>query len=259
MEASKAAGRWPERLWIVRHGQSAGNVANDAASASGAARLDLPIRDADVPLSALGEQQAQAVGAWFAALPEDQRPEVVLSSSYLRARQTAEAIRGAAGLSPAGVRFATDERLREKEFGVLDRLTWSGVEALHPEQAEFRRFLGKFYHRPPGGESWCDVILRLRSLLDSVGLHHGGRRVLIVSHQVVVLCLRYLLEEMDEAGILAVDAAGEVANCSVTEYALDAGAGLDGALSLQRYNFVAPLREAGATVTAAPDRKAAGA
>jgi hypothetical protein len=32
---------------------------------------------------------------------------------------------------------------------------------LHPEQAEMRTRLGKFYHRPPSGESWCDVILRL--------------------------------------------------------------------------------------------------
>ena len=162
-------------------------------------------------------------------------------------------------MSGAQARLATDERLREQEFGVLERLTWAGVEALHPEQAEFRRFLGKFYHRPPGGESWCDVILRLRSLLDSVSLHHAGRRVLIVSHQVVVLCLRYLLEEMDEAAVLAVDRAGEVANCSVTEYALDAGAGLDGLMRLERYNFAAPLREAGAPVTAAADRKGMGA
>lgn len=259
MRNADAARRWPERLWIVRHGQSAGNVANDAASSTGAHRLDLPIRDADVPLSPLGERQAEALGHWFAALPEDGRPEVVLPSPYLRARATAEHIRAAGGLAPAGTRFAGDERLREKEFGVLDRLTWGGVEALHPEQAEFRRFLGKFYHRPPGGESWCDVILRLRSLLDSVALHHSGRRVLIVSHQVVVLCLRYLLEEMDEAGVLAVDAAGEVANCSVTEYVLDPAAGLDGALRLERFNHVAPLREAGTPVTVAPDRKAAGA
>ncbi|WP_398471741.1 hypothetical protein [Tardiphaga sp.] len=37
-------------------------------------------------------------------------------------------------------------------------------------------------------------MLRLRSVLDSVSLHYAGERVLIVAHQVVVLCLRYLLE-----------------------------------------------------------------
>ena len=150
-----------------------------------------------------------------------------------------------------------DERLREKEFGILDRLTRLGIEQHHPEQAEFRKLLGKFYHRPPAGESWCDVILRLRSAIDTIGLHHAGRRVLISSHQVVVLCVRYLLERMDEAQILAIDAEGDVANCGVTEYAFAPGEGKDGGLVLQRYNFVAPLQEAGAPVTSEPDADAA--
>jgi probable phosphoglycerate mutase len=83
------------------------------------------------------------------------------------------------------------------------------------------QLVGKFYYRPPAGESWCDVILRLRSVLDTISLHHGGKHVLIVAHQVVVLCMRYLLENMDEKTILAIDAEGDVANCAVTEYVLD--------------------------------------
>ncbi|MEH3146654.1 MAG: histidine phosphatase family protein [Methylobacterium frigidaeris] len=153
--------------------------------------------------------------------------------------------------------FVIDERLREKEFGILDRLTRAGITELHPEQAEFRRLLGKFYHRPPGGESWCDVILRLRSSLDTVSLHYPGQRVLIVAHQVVVLCLRYLIERMTEDQILAIDAEGDVANCSVTEYAFDPRHGQSGALVLSRYNFVAPVAEGGAPVTAEPDRSRA--
>ena len=42
--------------------------------------------------------------------------------------------------------------------------------------------------------------------------------MLIVCHQVVVLCLRYILEEMDEAQILAIDKEGDVVNCGVCEY-----------------------------------------
>ena len=33
--------RWPSRLWIVRHGESAGNVARDLAHASGLGRIDI--------------------------------------------------------------------------------------------------------------------------------------------------------------------------------------------------------------------------
>jgi 2,3-bisphosphoglycerate-dependent phosphoglycerate mutase len=249
--------RWPSRLWIVRHGESAGNVAAEAASGARLAHIDIAERDVDVPLSTRGERQADAVGRWFASLPADGRPEIVLTSPYLRARQTSDRIRAAGGLMQDAPDTLVDERLREKELGILDRLTRTGVEQLHPEQAEMRRRLGKFYHRPPSGESWCDVILRLRSALDTVSLHHGERRVLIVAHQVVVLCLRYLIEDMTEAEILAIDAAGDVANCSVTEYAFHSQAGQAGRLALERYNFVAPVAEAGAPVTSEPDANVA--
>ena len=251
------ASRWPERLWIVRHGESAGNVARNLATASGLGRIDIAERDVDVPLSSLGEEQSCALGHWFAAQPQLEKPEVVLTSPYLRARRTADIMRECGGFCAEAQRPTPDERLREKEFGVLDRLTGAGIRELHPDQAEFRRLLGKFYHRPPGGESWCDVILRLRSALDTLSLHYADRRVLIVSHQVVVLCLRYLLENMTETEILAVDAAADVANCSVTEYRLDRDAGPNGELKLARYNFTAPLERAGAPVTREPDAAAA--
>lgn len=245
--------RWPSRLWIVRHGESAGNVARDLAHASGLGRIDIAERDVDVPLSDLGKQQARALGRWFSELPPAERPEVVLTSPYLRAVQTAKLVRNSGGLADEGTPHCVDERLREREFGILDRLTTLGVKELHPEQAAFRAAMGKFYHRPPGGESWCDVILRLRSALDTLSLHHAERRVLIVGHQVVVLCLRYLLENLSEAEILEIDAAGDVANCGVTEYRFDPAEGPDGALKLQVYNFLSPLEEAGAPVTSAPD------
>ena len=247
------AARWPERLWVVRHGESAGNVARELARASGLPRIDIAERDVDVPLSKLGEEQSCALGCWFASLPAGERPDVVLTSPYVRALRTADIVRECGGFSSDTHRPTPDERLREKEFGVLDRLTAAGVRDAHPDQAEFRRLLGKFYHRPPGGESWCDVILRLRSALDTLSLHYAERRVLIVSHQVVVLCMRYLLEAMTEAEILDIDRRGDVANCSVTEYRLDRAAGPNGELKLARFNFTAPLERAGAPVTREPD------
>ena len=241
---------WPSVLWIVRHGQSAGNVARDHAMAQGAHRIELAVRDVDVPLSGLGQQQAIALGRWFAQRGE--LPEVVLSSPYMRAQQTAEIFRAQGGCD-ADEAICTDERLREKEFGILDGLTTGGIAHVEPQQAEFRTLLGKFYHRPPGGESWCDVILRLRSLLDTVSLHYRGRRVLIVAHQVVVLCLRYIIEGLGEAAILAIDRQGDVSNCGVTEYRFDPTAGKDGGLKLTAYNASAPLEEQATPVTAEPD------
>lgn len=250
--------KWPDMLWIARHGESAGNVARDAAMKAGVAMIDIPTRDVDVPLSPLGERQAAALGRWFGDLPPGERPTVMLASPYARAHRTAEIAQEIAGISPSEVPIVVDERLREKEFGILDRLTRIGIAEKYPDQAEFRRLLGKFYHRPPGGESWCDVILRLRSVVDTVTREYGRERVLIVCHSVVVLCFRYLVERMTEEQILAIDGAEEIANCSVTSYRFDPKLGKRGKFALELFNYVVPVEEAGEKVTKEPDARTVG-
>jgi probable phosphoglycerate mutase len=237
---------WPESLWVVRHGESAGNVARDVAEAGGHERIDIADRDVDVPLSDLGVQQSRSLGHWIAERP--QQPTVVWTSPYVRARQTAELALDAAGLD---VPVVVDERLREREFGILDRLTRKGITALYPEESERRARLGKFYHRPPGGESWSDVLLRLRACLDEIRRDCEGERVLLVCHQVVVLLVRYVVEGLDEQGVLAVGSAADVANCSVTSYRRT-----DEGMQLQCFNEVAPLLEDAAPVTTEPDAPA---
>ena len=249
--------KWPQVLWIVRHGQSAGNVARELAEAASEPLIDVATRDMDTPLSELGERQALALGRWFGAMAPDAQPNVVLCSPYVRAVQTTELLLDAAGIDGGRLAHRHDERLREKEFGLLDRLTKLGIRDKYPELAEQRAHVGKFYFRPPGGESWCDVILRLRSLLDTLTREHRRDRVLIVAHQVIVNCMRYLFERMSEAQIMAIDRAADVPNCAVTSYTFDPRAGRAGKLVLQLVNFVAPLEEAGAPVTAAPDVPAA--
>ena len=249
--------KWPDAIWIVRHGQSAGNVAREAAEAAAHPLIDIAWRDMDTPLSPLGEQQARALGRWFAAMPAERQPTVVLCSPYVRAQDTARIVLEVAGIDRANVTWQADERLREKEFGLLDRLTKYGIKQKFPELAEQRAHVGKFYFRPPGGESWCDVILRLRSMLDTITREYRRERLLIVGHQVIVNCYRYLLERMDEATILDIDRVTDVPNCSVTSYEFDQTAGRNGKLVPRLLNFIAPLEEAGAPITAEPDVPAA--
>jgi broad specificity phosphatase PhoE len=244
---------WPERLWLVRHGQSQGNVARDLADEAGHHEIAIDVRDVDVPLSKLGHRQAMAAGEWFAALPKDERPEVILSSPYIRAKQTAQAICEAGALADGPQKPIVDERLREREFGIFDRLTTAGIRARFPEEAEHRKMLGKFYHRPPGGESWADVILRLRSMLNTINLHYSDRRVLVVAHQVVVLCFRYILEGLDEAEILRVDKQAEVLNCGICAYEFEPDAKGLCVPRLALWNHGAPHEREGAEQTAEPD------
>jgi broad specificity phosphatase PhoE len=245
--------KWPDTIWLVRHGESAGNVARNAAEAARLLRIDIETRDVDTPLSALGLEQAAALGRWFAKSPAERRPTVVLCSPYVRARLTAQKVIELGGVGPEARIVLADERLREKEFGILDRLTAFGIADKYPELAEQRKHVGKFYFRPPGGESWCDVILRLRNVVDTIAREYRRERVLIIAHQVIVNCFRYLFERLDEGQILEIDRMKDVPNCSITSYEFDPGAGKKGKLVRQLVNFVAPLEEAGTPVTVAPD------
>jgi broad specificity phosphatase PhoE len=228
-----------EWLGIIRHGESTGNIAASRAEAEGAEVIDIPERDADVPLSPTGQEQAAAVGRWLAGVPAAERPEVAVVSPYRRAVQTAEALLAGAGLTPV-----YDERLRDRELGILDLLTGRGVRNRFPAEAARRDRLGKFYHRPPGGESWADVALRVRSLLRDVTADHPGGRVLFVSHDALVWLLRYVVENMHEAELMAVARTTPIANCSVTSWRR-----VDGVLVPELFNHVEHLRREGAEPT----------
>ena len=220
--------RW---LGVVRHGQSTGNPVAQQAEADRLEAIDIPERDADVPLSDLGREQAGAVGRWLAGLGTRVRPDLVVVSPYLRARQTAEI-----AVSSLGIRSVIDERLRDRELGVLDLLTSHGVDVRLPDEAARRARLGKFYYRPPGGESWTDVLLRLRSLLLQLRLEHPGGRVLWFAHEATVLLARYLAEGLDEAGLMTVAHAVRIANGSISSWRR-----VDGLLRPELFNDVAHL------------------
>jgi broad specificity phosphatase PhoE len=232
----------PSVLWLVRHGESMGNVADARAQEAGAARLDLDIRDPDVPLSDTGRAQAEALGRRLASLPEEERPTAALSSPFARALTTARL--ATAGLD---VRVRTDERLRERDFGAFDGMTGAGIREHFPDEAGRRDLLGKFYYRPPGGESWADVALRVRSLLATEALRHDCERLIVVAHQAVIMVFRYVLEELTEQELMEVDREQRVANTSVTRYETQ-----DGELRLVQFNAVDHLAGEDEDVTEEP-------
>lgn len=233
----------PVQLLLVRHGESVGNVAATKAQSDGTEVIDVGSRDADVPLTETGTQQAQALGRWLAEMDPADRPESLWCSPYLRARQTAEIALEAAG---SALPWRVDERLRDRELGILDLLTAVGVEARFPAEADRRRWLGKFYYRPPGGESWADLALRIRSLLADLDRAEPGRRVLIVAHDAVILLFRYVCEGLSEDQLLAITKATTVTNASVTHLTRPTGQGLWKAAG---FNMDQHLQEQGAPRT----------
>ncbi len=266
-----AAG-WPEQLWVVRHAESVGNAARIAAMEAGEETIAVTVRDPDVPLSERGTGQARALGRWLARDPAIAPPSAILVSPYRRTRETAANIADAAGWSLFGalesgapvkgrpeperspgehppIPVIVDERLREKDPGRLEGLTRAGIIKRYPLEAEAYGQLGKFYYRPPGGESWVDVALRIRSLRDSLAREHLGKRVLMVSHEVVIVIWRYLLDDLVEAEALALSRNHPLPNCSLTRYAT----GGDGRLQLDLDAWTVPLERQDVPVTEAHD------
>jgi len=231
----------PTELIAVRHGESEGNVAREAAEAEQAELIKIDQRDPDVPLSARGRDQAEAVGRWLAGYAPGQPLAAVWSSPYVRARQTAEI---ALDVAQVALPVRVDERLRDRELGVLDLLTGRGVAARHPDEAERRRWLGKLYYRPPGGESWADVALRLRSFLVDVERQETRGGVLVFCHDALIMLLRYVLEGMEEAELLDLARTTSVANGSVTRIVA-----ADGGWTIAGFNEVDHLHAAGTTPT----------
>ena len=234
---------WPRSLWFVRHGESRGNVANAAARKAEALRLDIDVNDALVELTEVGIDQAVAFGRWMRDQPDDARATQLVVSPYVRARETGRIIAETAGLDD--LPLTVDERLRDREQGVLDRLTGAGFRSQFPDEAARRDYVGKFWYRPSGGESWADVATRMRAWLLEARLAMPGERLLVVTHDVPILLARYILENLtpDEAASYS----GQLRNCSLTSYDVRPdGTGMD----LQAFNDTTAVQTDDAPVTA---------
>jgi len=236
-------------LWLVRHGESVANVAAASSELNGLDVISVDYRDADVPLSETGIEQAEALGQWLSENMTASVPTAVWASSYLRARQTIEIAMERADLR---LPVRIDERLRDRELGILDLLTPLGVENRYPEEALRRRWLGKFYYRPPGGESWADVALRLRSFLRDVDLYDDGGVVLVAAHDAVIMLFLYVCGGLTEGELLDFAQGHVVLNASVTKLVRPSGSGR---WELDAFSIAEHLQESGAPVTAHPGDK----
>ena len=222
-------------LILVRHGQSLSNVAFPAADAKGLLEAEVGGRDAEVPLTGLGEAQAAAVGGWLASLPAEQVPQVVITSPYLRARETWRIAAEASGLPLPAPK--TDDRLVDRLLGDLEMMTRAAIAQRFPAEAGRRAEAGEYRYTPPNGESFADVEARLASFLADLNAEHAGERVVVVAHDAVVLMMRATIEQLSWDEVVAVErAAGSVRNASISQFLAR-----DGRLELARYNDVTHL------------------
>ena len=143
----------------------------------------------DTPLNAVGYGQATACGVILRGLlardGRDPRGFDYVASPLTRARKTMELVRTELGLDVADYR--TDGRLAELSFGRWEGLTFAEVKRNAADvQALAAREHDKWGFRPPGGESYADLLVRVRQWQDTIArdmiaVAHGGvARTLIV-------------------------------------------------------------------------------
>jgi broad specificity phosphatase PhoE len=137
-------------LFLVRHGQTAANVAG------------LLLGRADPPLTELGERQARAIAA---ALPA---PALLISSPLRRARDTAAAF---------GQPVQVDERWIEMDYGDVDGQPTGSVTA-----EVWSRWRADPTFVPAGGESVAAVGERVRSACADLVDAAAQGDVVVVSH-----------------------------------------------------------------------------
>jgi probable phosphoglycerate mutase len=227
--------KWPALLVVMRHAQSQANFHREylEQKESRATHVTVQGRDADVLLTQEGERQAREAGEYLREAYG--RFDAAYISPYRRTRDTADF--ATAPLDPPPVKVM-EERLRERDFGLIESLTRHGFMTLHPAEWERRRLVGKYYYRPPGGESYPDVSLRVHSFLGTLVREHAGQRVLVVTHSVVVLAFRRLIERLGEEEVLALDRSDEPKNASLSIYESFPGEPTGTGLALKHWNFI---------------------
>lgn len=146
------------QLYLIRHGEALGAVQNVIG---------------DTPLSSHGIVQAERLRDRLLATGEI-CADVLISSTFTRARQTAEIIAPALGLP-----ITLDDEVQELRNGDSDgmpveeyRATYGGVN--------FRET--PFKPVAPKGENWGQFVLRVCTALDRILRQHEGKTIIIVCH-----------------------------------------------------------------------------
>ncbi len=173
-----------ERIWFLRHGETAWNREG---------RLQ---GQQDIPLNDLGRAQAETAGIRLAALaPAAELPWIV--SPLDRTRRTAELAREGAGLPAEG--YALDDRLKEITFGRWEGLTWPEVRKADPAGAA-KREVDKWGFAPPGGESYAMLVERIRPWIETV-----DAPCVVVAHGGVARAMLHVIAGVPEHEVTALD------------------------------------------------------
>jgi len=143
-------------IYLVRHGETDWNVQRKYQGST------------DVPLNAVGREQAATLGAWLAADASRFPGTAIISSPLSRAFVTAQAIADARGIARDAI--VPDPDVQERSYGVAEGYTLEEREARWPDA------------NWDGLESWEHVAIRAMRALGRVQASRPGEGTFVVCH-----------------------------------------------------------------------------
>ncbi len=145
----------------------------------------------DVDLSKNGYLQANKLYDYFS----NKNIDIVISSPMKRCKAVADKF---SALCPV----IYEERLKERNFGIFEGLSWSEVEKLYPKEAK-NLLNDPFFYRIKNGESFFDVKNRVVPFIENTVLK-SGKNTLIIAHGGINRVIISHLLDMNLDGILKI-------------------------------------------------------
>lgn len=234
----------PKNLFLVRHGQSEGNLVRKQFEESGNESFFsdefLGLHESQYSLTELGVNQAKKAGEWFRENNFSVFDRMLVSNN-VRAMQTA------AHLNITHASWMIDFNLRERDGGLFNTIPPSKKDNDYNDHQKFYNTQA-FLFRPPQGESIADVCERIKIVLDTLARECDGKDVIIVCHGHVMRAFRIILERMSlqktNAFLLGKETRDRVPNCSIIHYTRTNPFSKDSSLS-SRFDWVRMIRPAG--------------
>ena len=174
-------------LYVVRHGQTAWNVAGRFQGRG------------DSPLTPRGVAQAEATARLLLQALDDPAAAAICASPLPRTRRTAASIAGVLGI--ASERQSHSPLLAECDIGQYEGLTREEIDARSPGERDERE-ADKWAYRFPGGESYADVHARTSRWLAE---WEQPGEVVVVTHGIASRTLRGAYLGLDGPGVVALD------------------------------------------------------
>ena len=166
----------PKKIFLIRHGQSEGNLNHMVYG-------EKP--DYKLLLTDLGQEQALQAGKNLIQLIEPNSNLMFYVSPLWRTRQTFEGV--LESFNPVSYIWREDPRIREQEWGHLRDA--AECDLVEKEREKF----GTFYYRIPDGESCADVYDRVSDFFNT--LHRDFEKTdfpencVIITHGTAIRCI----------------------------------------------------------------------